>query len=248
MANEKRSRGNFAAGALDAALAAGATSMSSPALADLQVIDATNHAAIALFTEDANGRITKKEIVYVTAHTAGATTATIARGKEGTSDQAWSSGDKWEHTSTAKDFDALLAQTSYRPAANTTIGITNTTAAMQDVDAANLVVVFTAPPSGKVNVVLEALTDGPASQSISWGLRDGASAVADSLQYVMFGNATTIRQRICIPLAGLTPGTQYTWKWGAKVTAGTGNIYCGNNGGGVSPYGTALMQVFAVHV
>lgn len=113
MANEIRVRGNFAAGALDAALTNVATSMSSPALADLPAIGATEHAAISLFIADSNGRITSKEIVYVTAHTASATTATILRGQEGTTGVAWAIGDKWEHSATALDFGG--AWTAYTP-------------------------------------------------------------------------------------------------------------------------------------
>lgn len=104
MANELRVRANFVAGALSASLTSSGTSMSSAALADLPDIGTTEHAAISLFIADSDGRITAKEIVHVTAHTASATTATIARGKEGTTGVAWASGDKWEHSATKADF------------------------------------------------------------------------------------------------------------------------------------------------
>lgn len=103
MANELRSRTNLVAGAISTALASGDTTMASAGLGDLGVIDSTNHAAIVLFAADSAGRITAKEIVYVTAHTASATTATIARAKESTSAVAWVVGSTWAHAATALD-------------------------------------------------------------------------------------------------------------------------------------------------
>lgn len=104
MANEARSRTNLVAGVISVGLASGDVSMSSAGLADLGVIDTTNYAALTLFIADTNGRITAKEIVWVTAHTASATTATIARAKEGTSAVAWAVLSTWAHTATALDF------------------------------------------------------------------------------------------------------------------------------------------------
>lgn len=123
MANETRVRADFVAGALDATLAIGATSMSSPALADLPAISATQHALISLFTTDGNGRVTKKERIKVTAHTASATTATIVKAQEGTTDQAWASGDKWEHAPGANDI-ALPRARTIRTAGDLTFGTT----------------------------------------------------------------------------------------------------------------------------
>jgi hypothetical protein len=105
MANEKRLRTNLVAGALSGALTTSDTTMSSAGLADLGVVDTTNHAAIAIFSADATGRVTAKEVVYVTAHTAAATTATILRAQESTTATAWSSATTWAHASTAKDFE-----------------------------------------------------------------------------------------------------------------------------------------------
>ncbi len=105
MANERRSRTNLAAGALSAALTIGDTTMSSAGLADLGAITSTDYAAISLFSADAAGRILTKEIVWVTAHTAAATTATILRGQEGTAATAWASATTWAHGPTAKDFE-----------------------------------------------------------------------------------------------------------------------------------------------
>lgn len=103
MANESRSRAGGVAGALSAAVAAGDTSISSAGLADLAVVDTTKHAALTVYTADANGRVTKREVVWVTAHTAAATTATVVRAQEGTTAQAWAVGDKFVHGPTVRD-------------------------------------------------------------------------------------------------------------------------------------------------
>jgi hypothetical protein len=88
--------------------------MSAAGLADLPVIDATNHALIGLFVRDSDGRVTKLEIVKVTAHTASSTSATIVRAQQGTTDQSWSIGDKWGH--------GLTAEAMTTPKANTSLG------------------------------------------------------------------------------------------------------------------------------
>lgn len=76
------------------------STLSSPALARLPVIDTSNHAAITLM-DVAGG---KYEVVHVTGHAAGATTATVVRGREGSTAQAWPSGTSWHQGPTAADF------------------------------------------------------------------------------------------------------------------------------------------------
>ena len=49
----------------------------------------------------------------------------------------------------------LLARSSYSPASLTTY---NTTTSLADIDATNMAVTFTAPPSGTVEVELDAMT------------------------------------------------------------------------------------------
>lgn len=98
MANEIRVRANATSGTLSGALTNVATSMSSAGLANLPVIGATQHAVIVI----------ENELVYVTAHTGGATTATILRGQEGTAAAAHSSGVAWYHGPVVSDFDSVL--------------------------------------------------------------------------------------------------------------------------------------------
>lgn len=104
MANEIRARFNFVSGTLSGSLTNVATSMSAAGLANLGVIDATNHAAITI----------ENEIVWVAAHTGGATTATILRGQEGTSAVAHNAGVAWQHGETAID-DIYICKSSTRP-------------------------------------------------------------------------------------------------------------------------------------
>lgn len=103
MANELRVRSDFVAGGLSAGMLTSDTAMSSAGLADLPAIGGTQHAVLTLFRVDVLGRVTLKETVYVTAHTASATTATVTRGREGTTAQTWLSGDRWSLSDVVSD-------------------------------------------------------------------------------------------------------------------------------------------------
>lgn len=249
MANEKRSRTNLVAGALSAGLSTGDTTMSSAGLADLGVIDATNHAAITIFAADGNGRILVKEIVYVTAHTAAATTATIVRGQEGTSAQTWASGATWAHTATTKDFDGagggsgLIGLTSYNPVFTAQ---DRNSVVFADLDATNLSVTFVAPPSGRVLVRLtaQANADIPGNDHL-WNLRDASGDVAGSQMNACSSSNAYFSASPAVRMTGLTPGVSYTWKWGwaVRVTGGLGARI--RYGGYVGP---AIMEVWAVNL
>lgn len=102
MANEKRVRVNSLGGLVeDNPLTSGATTLTSAGLAALVLIDTTNHAVIVI---DPDGLESAPEIVYVTAHTASATTATILRAQEGTTAAAHSVDIPWVHAPTIKDY------------------------------------------------------------------------------------------------------------------------------------------------
>lgn len=94
-----RIRDDYVFGTTTAALTNVATSMSSAELARLGVVANPDIAAITLH----NSTTGLYEIVHVTAHTAAATTATILRGQEGSSAQAWPAGTTWLHGVTATD-------------------------------------------------------------------------------------------------------------------------------------------------
>jgi hypothetical protein len=89
---------NLLGGEIDALLDTAATTMSSPELADMPVVASPDTMRLVI---DPDG--SDPEIVIVTAHTASATTATITREAEGTTDQTHASGTRWDHTYTAGD-------------------------------------------------------------------------------------------------------------------------------------------------
>lgn len=81
-------------------ISAAATTFDSAGLARLPAVSGSDVAAL-VFGDAATGNY---EIVHVAAHTAAATTATILRGQEGSTAQAWASGTTWLHGPTAADF------------------------------------------------------------------------------------------------------------------------------------------------
>lgn len=97
-----RKKGGFVSGVVDnnPLLIAG-TTLSSSALAALPAVSSPDIAVICLDIDASAGA---QEIVYVTAHTAAATTATIARAKEGTTAREHAQNIKWAHLPTSKDF------------------------------------------------------------------------------------------------------------------------------------------------
>ena len=103
-----RMRQNFIAGTVDDnPLLVGATTLTSTELANLQAIAAPEVAVVVL---DPTGAA--PEIVHVTAHTASATTATIARGKEGTAAAEHAVDTPWRHVPTAEDFRTYTGGTA----------------------------------------------------------------------------------------------------------------------------------------
>lgn len=113
MANEERVRGNFIAGTVDNnPLASDGTTLNADELADLEAISATEHAVIVL---DPDGSGNGPEIVYVTAHTAAATSATIVRAREGTTAVEHAAATEWVHGPVASDWPQQIASSAERP-------------------------------------------------------------------------------------------------------------------------------------
>lgn len=100
MANEKRVRADYVFGKIDAAIDTAATTLSSPALSRLPVIDTTSHAALTI-GDPTTGNY---EIVHAISHAASATTATVQRAREGSTARAWAIDSKWSHAPTVADF------------------------------------------------------------------------------------------------------------------------------------------------
>lgn len=82
---------DFVSGVTSAALSSGGTTISGAFLANLPKVADPDFIALVLDPESVGGN---PEIVWVTAHAAGATTATIQRGREGTSARSHASGIK----------------------------------------------------------------------------------------------------------------------------------------------------------
>jgi len=78
-----------------------ATTLTATELADLDIVAAPDIAVIVL---DPVGTGGDPEIVYVTAHTGAATTATIERAKEGTSARQHAVDITWVHGPTEPDY------------------------------------------------------------------------------------------------------------------------------------------------
>lgn len=103
MANETRITENAKSGTLTPgnSLTNSATVMVSSALAAVAAVGATEHLALTL---DPLGAGNGPEIVWVTAHTASSTGATIVRGREGTTGVAHTSTTAWVHGPTEADY------------------------------------------------------------------------------------------------------------------------------------------------
>lgn len=249
MANEKRLRANSIGGLIeDNPLTNSATTLTSAALAALPLVDTTNHCAIVLDPDGVEGA---PEIAWITAHSVYATTATILRAQESTVAIARSQGIPWVHAPTVKDYDGagggagLIGLTSYNPGAATVVARNSTTFA--DVDATNLVVAFTAPPSGKVLVRLSGSvnTDIGGAAQAQWNLRDSVGDIANTKVYASGNSQGYLGVTRSIVATGLTPGTAYSWKWGhaVEVTGGAG-VRTGFGGS----HGPAVMEVWAVNL
>ncbi len=130
----------------------------------------------------------------------------------------------------------LLAVKSYSPASDTDTTTASTT--LVDLDAANLIVSFTAPPSGAVLVRLSG-TGWMSSTSFNqrWGIRD-ASAIIAGPANVINANSVSYASPV-FRVTGLVPGTTYTYRWAWATEGGTAHFRYG-----APTYGPAVMEVW----
>ena len=97
-----RSKTAFLSGTItDNPLLIGATSINSAALANLPAITSPDVAVLVL---DPTGSAGAPEVIWVTAHTGSATSATISRAKEGSTARQHANGIAWVHGPTIMDF------------------------------------------------------------------------------------------------------------------------------------------------
>lgn len=243
MANELRVRSAFLGGLIeDNPLSSSATTLTSAGLASVPVIGSTQHMAIVLDPDGFNGA---PEVVYITAHSAAATTATIVRAQESSTARAHDRDVPWVHTVTVKDYDAagggtgLIGFKNYRPGADAASYNTTSTSSV-DVDATNLAVSFTAPPSGRVLVRLCGSKYASVGDQAFWSVREASANVAE--QYV--SSVGTNIHHISVPfyVSGLTPGAALTYKWGWRIASGTQYLYGGPT------MGAFVIEVWAVNL
>lgn len=96
---------------------------------NIATIGTDQYIPLVLYSDD-----TDREIIYLTAYTAGATTGTILRAQEGSTGVAHTNGDSCLHVPTAVDFGRHAFARATRTAGNLTLNNTSWT----DVDGSNL--------------------------------------------------------------------------------------------------------------
>lgn len=172
MASGSRLRINFLDGVLSAAATDVATTLSSAEFADLPAI-VLNDAYVVIVLDN--------EVVYVTEHTAAATTVTVERGVEGTTAVAHGEGAVWSHSSTARDFIE-----GYTPhialgssGAATTLDVQDTTSWEVTLDADCTFTFSGADTGGAWSFVLILVQDATGGRTVTWPasvLWDGGTA------------------------------------------------------------------------
>lgn len=136
----------------------------------------------------------------------------------------------------------LLAVTQYAP--NAQVTKTTESKALVDVDAVNLAVTFTFPPSGKVLVRLSAeVTNNTSGSKVHWGLREGETQRGNA-GCASPSNTAGVRA-LALMVEG-TPGATVILKWAWAVSANKGEMLIMNT----SPEWTnsaapATMEVWA---
>lgn len=119
-------------GTLSAAISDVDVTISSAGLADLPEVVAPDYAKLVIDPAGSDGR---PEVVYVTAHAAAATTATISRGEEteegGSVARSHADGAIWYHAATPRDYDVaalpLLDSGTYTPTLTDVANVSSST-------------------------------------------------------------------------------------------------------------------------
>lgn len=140
----------------------------------------------------------------------------------------------------------LLGITSYCPVSPDNHLISSTT--FTDMDATNLAVGFTVPPSGNVLVKLSGLALLETAESYWWGLREGTTDLANPTRILTNtaapSNDLAWRMTASIYITGLTPGEAKTYKWSHASDGGQAQTNSGGTGT-ISDGGPSVMEVWA---
>lgn len=141
----------------------------------------------------------------------------------------------------------LLGKTIYAGGAYT-VAVSSTVITV--LDSTNLIVTFTAPPSGAVDVDLEGFLQqnnaASARNIITWGLQNTAGTTSyGPLKRILdtnggVGAAVDQRFHITIHVTGLTSGTSYTFAWAAGNDQVAGTQSATMNGDAGSSISTGI--------
>ena len=104
---------DFLDGTITSILSSGGTTVESAELAQVPVVAPPNQLLVTL---DPDGTQGAPEVVEVSAHTAGAVTATVVRGRLGTSPREHLAGTPWVHSFHASELDTALSDIAGRVA------------------------------------------------------------------------------------------------------------------------------------
>lgn len=115
MANEYRWMQDFAYGTLTVGIAASDTSVASNEFSELPAVTS---GSTYIPIELVNDLTRQHETVWITNHTAGSTSATIARGKEFTGALDWPNGSRWVCAVTPRDLLGFLSEAALPSDAN----------------------------------------------------------------------------------------------------------------------------------
>jgi hypothetical protein len=216
MANEIRIRSNFQSGTItDNPLTNVATTINSAAFASLPAVTSTSHLPIVM---DPTGSAGAPEIIYITAHTALATSATVVRGQEGSSARQHATGMTWRHAALVSDYDSVLgyAQVTANQGTFTT-----------EVDLTSLTVTVTVPYAAhRIKVsAFAAFQSSVASDTVAFRIKEGATVLQECgvvLPSTANNNVGVTATVVLVPTAAA-----HTYKLSALKELGTGNITMG---------------------
>lgn len=140
---------------------------------------------------------------------------------------------------------ALLQRTVYNPGTTVIVGGFQTE---QDLDATNLAVTFTPTSTAVIVSLTGTFYTNAGGINEAWNVREGSTEVAGSQAAIGGPGVTYTRVTHRFLITGLTPGVAKTWKWGAKMAAGSQNVYFvagQTNPSGLGIPGPAIMEVWA---
>lgn len=209
MANELRVFANHIAGLVeDNPLLAAATTLTSAGLSSAPAIGTTNHMIVVFDPDGLTGAAFAKRI---TAHTASATTATIAATAFYGTARDIPRDTPWVHALIAEDIDVATEVSAIVATSESTTSMT-----MVDLTTAGPAVTYTVPASGVVYVTLSAfITCGTgASGWMGVALSGANTAAANQTTAVACGLSIRMKASSVQRLSGLTPGvTTFTAKY-----------------------------------